>query len=70
MIVPTQAIINHAASMDLCTHLKVQRFTRTRRRRASVNLGMVQFSTAHANLHLGALCCFMFLTGASCKSRL
>uniref|UniRef100_UPI003F498C3A tyrosine-type recombinase/integrase n=1 Tax=Ensifer adhaerens TaxID=106592 RepID=UPI003F498C3A len=64
VIVPTQAVINHAASMDLCRHLKVKRFPVETKAKEPATWEWVQKFMAHANPHLGALCCFMFLTGA------
>ncbi|KSV78954.1 hypothetical protein N182_18315 [Sinorhizobium sp. GL2] len=64
VIVPTQAIINHAADMDLCPHLKVARFPVETKVKEPATWEWVQKFMAHANPHLGALCCFMFLTGA------
>lgn len=64
VIVPTQAIINHAAELDLCPTLKVKRFPVETKRKKPVTWEWVQAFMANANPHLGALCCFMFLTGA------
>ena len=64
VIVPTQAVINHAAEMDLCPHLKVKRFPVETKVKEPATWQWVQAFMAHANPHLGALCCFMFLTGA------
>jgi integrase len=64
VIVPTQAIINHAASLDLCKHLKVERFPTQKKLKQPVTWEWVQAFMAHSVPHLGALCCFMFLTGA------
>lgn len=64
VIVPTAAIINHAASQDLCKHLKVKRFPVLSKKKTPATWEWVQAFMAHANPHLGALCCFMFLTGA------
>lgn len=64
VIVPTQAIINHAAGMDLCQHLKVERFGVTTKSKEPVTWEWVQKFMAVASPHLGALACFMFLTGA------
>lgn len=63
-IVPTQAVINHAADMELCSHLKVKRFQVTKKTKTPATWEWVKVFMAHANPHLGALCCFMFLTGA------
>jgi len=64
VIVPTQAIINHAAELELCRTLKVTRFPVETKRKKPITWEWVQAFMAHANPHLGALCCFMFLTGA------
>lgn len=64
VIVPTQAIINHAASLELCKHLKVKRFPVETKKKTPATWEWVQAFMKHANPHLGALCCFMFLTGA------
>jgi len=64
VIVPTQAIINHAAELDLCQPLKVKRFPVETKRKKPITWEWVQAFMANANPHLGALCCFMFLTGA------
>lgn len=64
VIVPTQAIINHVAEMELCSHLKVKRFPAETAVKEPATWEWVQAFMAHANPHLGALCCFMFLTGA------
>lgn len=64
VIVPTQAVINHAASMDLCPHLKVDRFPVVKVTREPATWEWIQAFMAHSSPHLGALACFMFLTGA------
>lgn len=64
VIVPTQAIINHCAELELCSHLKVKRFPVETAAKEPATWDWVQAFMAHANPHLGALCCFMFLTGA------
>ena len=64
VIVPTQAIINHAAGMDLCHHLKVERFSVTTKSKEPVTWDWVQKFMAVSSPHLGALACFMFLTGS------
>lgn len=64
VIVPTQAIINHAAELELCRPLKVTRFTSETKKKKPITWEWVKAFMAHANPHLGALCCFMFLTGA------
>lgn len=64
VIVPTQAIINHAAGLELCRHLKVERFPVTTKSKEAVTWPWVEKFMAVASPHLGALACFMFLTGA------
>jgi len=64
VIVPTQAIVNFAAEMDLCRHLKVKRFPVVTKRKEPATWEWVQAFMAEASPHLGALACFMFLTGA------
>lgn len=64
VIVPTQAIINHASSMELCPPIKVERFKSETKLKTPATWKWVQAYMAHANPHLAALCCFMFLTGA------
>lgn len=63
-IVPTVAIINHAASLDLCRHLKVDRFPVTKKEKEPATWEWVQAFMAVSTPHLGALAAFMFLTGA------
>lgn len=64
VIVPTQAIINHAAALQRCHPLKVKRFPLEKREREPATLEWIETFAAHANPHLGALAWFMFLTGA------
>lgn len=62
-IVPTMAVINHAAAMDLCPVLRVKRFPEVRKEKVPATLEWVKAFMAESSPHLGALCCFMFLTG-------
>lgn len=64
VIVPSQAIINHAAEMELCKFLKVRRFPIERKERVPITWAWIEAFMEAANPHLGALACFMFLTGA------
>jgi integrase len=64
VIIPTQAIINHAAKLDLCRTLKVERFPVSFKSKEPATWEWVQAFMAHASPHLGALACFMFMTGA------
>lgn len=64
VIVPTQAIINHAASLGWCSPVKVKRFDVEAKVKDPATLEWVRAFTVHASPHLGALCVFMFGTGA------
>lgn len=64
VIVPTQAIINYAAELDMCPHLKVKRFPVVSKKKAPASAEWVSAFMANSSPHLGALACFMFLTGA------
>lgn len=65
VIVPTQAIVNHAAKLDLCQHLKVERFPTVKAEKTPATWEWVEAFMALPTVpHLGALACFMFLTGA------
>lgn len=65
VIVPTQAIINHAAERQLCSHIRVKRFPVVRKEKTPATWAWVQAFMAHATKpNLAGLACFMFLTGA------
>ena len=64
VIVPTQAVINHSSALELCSPLKVKRFPEDKKIKRPVTWEWVQAFMATANPHLGALACFMFMTGA------
>ncbi len=64
VIVPTQAIINHAAGMGWCKPIKVARFEVSAKTKEPVTREWVEAFAAEASPHLGALCLFMFGTGA------
>ncbi|BEV44822.1 site-specific integrase [Afipia carboxidovorans] len=64
VIVPTQAIINHAAEMNLCAPIKVKRFKIETKVKTPATLEWVEAFMSKAKPHLGALALFMFLTGA------
>lgn len=63
-IVPTQAVINYAAENGWCAYLKVKRFKVERKIKEPATLEWVEAFAANASPHLGALCLFMFATGA------
>lgn len=64
VIGPTQAIINHAAEMGLCNAIRVRRLKEAVKVKTPATLEWVKAFMENANPHLGALACFMFLTGA------
>jgi integrase len=64
VIVPTAAVINFAASLELCPPFRPERFPEIKAVREPATWEWVQAFMAHASPHLGALACFMFLTGA------
>lgn len=65
VIVPTQAIINHAAEHEYCPHIRVKRFPSKKKVKSPATWEWVQAFMAHATKpNLAALACFMFLTGA------
>jgi integrase len=63
-IVPTQAIINHAASLEWCQPIKVKRFPVETKTKEPATLEWISTFVAHSSPHLGALAMFMFGTGA------
>jgi integrase len=67
-IVPTQAVINHAAEQELCPRIRVKRFPVVKRAKQPVTWEWVRAFMAAANetgnAGLAALACFMYLTGA------
>ena len=64
-IVPTQAVINHAAAHEKCRHIRVVRFETKRKAKEPATWEWVQaFMSATTKPNLAALCCFMYLTGA------
>lgn len=64
-IVPTQAVINHAAEHELCPHIRVTRFEVAKKAKEPATWEWVQAFMAAANKpNLAALACFMYLTGA------
>lgn len=64
VIVPTQAIINHAAEAELCQRIKVKRFPVEKKVREPATWTWVQDFMSASSTRLGALAAFMFLTGA------
>lgn len=64
VIVPTLAVINHAAELDMCPPMRAKRFPEPKRTKEPATWEWIEAFMAHASPHLGALACFMFLTGA------
>jgi integrase len=64
VIVPTQAIINHAAEQELCPRITVKRWPVSRTDRRPASWEWVKAFMSASSPHLRALACFMFLTGA------
>lgn len=64
ILVPTMAVINHAAEMGLCPKLQVKRFPVVAAVKEPATWEWIDAFVAHASPHLGALAMFMFLTGA------
>lgn len=64
IIVPTLAVINYAADLDLCPPMRARRFPEPRRTKEPATWEWVQAFMANSSAHLGALAAFMFLTGA------
>lgn len=63
-IVPTQAVINFCAEEEWCPRLRVRRFKVDTKIKDPATLAWVTAFAATASPHLGALCMFMFGTGA------
>ena len=64
VIVPTQAIINHAAESELCPRIQVKRFPIIRKIKTPATFEWVESLMAVSPPHLAGLALFMFLTGA------
>lgn len=64
VIVPTSAVINYCAELDMCPPFKATRFPEVRTAKEPATWEWVLAFMKHASPHLGALACFMFLTGA------
>lgn len=63
-IVPTRAVINHAAEANLCPPIRVKLLPITTKIKTPATLEWVTAFQAAASPRLGALALFMFLTGA------
>lgn len=63
-IVPTLAVINHAARSKLCAKLTVERYPEDSKVKEPATLEWVTKFRGTAKPHLGAMVLFMYLTGA------
>lgn len=64
VLVPTMAVINHCAELDMCPHVRAKRFPEPKVSKEPATEEWIEAFMAHASPHLGALACFMFATGA------
>lgn len=64
VIVPTSAVINHCAELDMCPPFKASRFPEINKTKEPATWDWIKAFMARASPHLGALACFMFMTGA------
>lgn len=64
VLVPTMAVINHCAELDMCPPIRARRFPEPKRSKEPATWEWIEAFMAEASPHLGALACFMFLTGA------
>jgi len=64
VIVPTSAVINYCAELDMCPPFKATRFPEVRAEKEPATWDWILAFMEHSSPHLGALACFMFLTGA------
>jgi len=62
-IVPAQAIINHAAELQLCPPIRVKRFDEETKEKIPATLEWVRAFMAASSPNLGAFAMFMYLTG-------
>ncbi len=63
-IIPMQAIINHAADLGMCPHIRVRRFKVETKIKKPVTDEWIRAFVRVANPHIGALALFMYMTGA------
>lgn len=64
VIIPTQAIINHAAKSGFGSKISISRFPVIKEEKTPATWAWVQRFMQHAPPHLAGLACFMLLTGA------
>jgi len=64
VVAMTSAVINHSSALELCPPFKATRFTEVKTTKEPATWEWVQAFMGSTSPHLGALACFMFLTGA------
>jgi integrase len=65
VIVPTLAVINHCAELQLCTHIKMKRFKTETKIKKPVTLEWINAFRRHSDrTDIGVLALFLFATGA------
>lgn len=64
VLVPTMAVINHCAELDMCAPVRAKRFPEPKASKEPATEDWIEAFMANASPHLGALACFMFATGA------
>jgi integrase len=64
VIIPTQAVINHAAELGLCGKISVKRFDVFTKLKKPATIAWVRSFMESTPPHLGGLAIFMLLTGA------
>jgi integrase len=64
VLVPTMAVINHCAELDMCPPIRAKRFPEPKQSKEPATADWIEAFMAHSSAHLGALACFMFATGA------
>lgn len=64
VLVPTKAVINHAARSKLCSRLEVEPYTVETKVKEPATLEWVKAFMTEAGPHLGTMALFMYLTGA------
>lgn len=64
VLVPTMAVINHCAELDMCALVRAKRFPEPKVSKEPATEEWLEAFMANASPHLGALACFMFATGA------
>lgn len=63
VITPTQAIINHCASLELCSTIRIERFDFEQKIKHPMTLEWLDTFCAHARPMIGALAVLIFATG-------